>query len=148
MSTQFYLTKNIKKAKYFEEKKLTWFYPLKEGFCYSLQLDFFYSVIVPNLYLRNFTKSRFHCWFLDKVKNRKEVIQPHVPVRLPCYDLAPVTSFTFGLPTKDFGYSSLPSLDGRCVQGPGTYSRQRADLPLLAIPASWSRIADSNLNWG
>jgi len=22
------------------------------------------------------------------------VIQPHLPVRLPCYDLAPVTSFT------------------------------------------------------
>ena len=32
-------------------------------------------------------------------KNRKEVIQPHVPVRLPCYDLAPITSFTFGLST-------------------------------------------------
>ena len=28
-------------------------------------------------------------------KIRKEVIQPHLPVRLPCYDLAPVTSFTF-----------------------------------------------------
>ena len=25
---------------------------------------------------------------------RKEVIQPHLPVRLPCYDLAPVTDFT------------------------------------------------------
>jgi len=24
------------------------------------------------------------------------VIQPHLPVRLPCYDLAPVTGFTFG----------------------------------------------------
>jgi hypothetical protein len=23
-----------------------------------------------------------------------------------------------------------------------------ADAPLLAIPASWSRVADSNLNWG
>lgn len=27
---------------------------------------------------------------------RKEVIQPHVPVRLPCYDLVPVTDPTFG----------------------------------------------------
>ena len=27
---------------------------------------------------------------------RKEVIQPHVPVGLPCYDLAPVTGLTFG----------------------------------------------------
>ena len=25
---------------------------------------------------------------------RKEVIQPHLPIRLPCYDLAPVTGFT------------------------------------------------------
>jgi hypothetical protein len=27
---------------------------------------------------------------------RKEVIQPQVPLRLPCYDLAPITSLTFG----------------------------------------------------
>ena len=26
---------------------------------------------------------------------RKEVIQPQLPLRLPCYDLAPVTGFTF-----------------------------------------------------
>ena len=25
---------------------------------------------------------------------RKEVIQPHLPIRLPCYDFAPVTSLT------------------------------------------------------
>ena len=46
-----------------------------------------------------------------------------------------------------FGYSQLSWCDGRCVQGPGTYSRQYADLPLLAIPASWSRISDFNPNW-
>ena len=27
---------------------------------------------------------------------RKEVIQPQVPLRLPCYDLVPIRSFTFG----------------------------------------------------
>ena len=26
----------------------------------------------------------------------KEVIQPQVPLRLPCYDFTPITSFTFG----------------------------------------------------
>jgi hypothetical protein len=31
---------------------------------------------------------------------RKEVIQPHVPVRLPCYDFIPIADPTFG--------SSLP----------------------------------------
>ena len=27
---------------------------------------------------------------------RKEVIQPHLPVRLPCYDFTPVTDFALG----------------------------------------------------
>ena len=27
---------------------------------------------------------------------RKEVIQPQVPLRLPCYDLVPLTELTFG----------------------------------------------------
>ena len=30
-------------------------------------------------------------WFLL----RKEVIQPQVPLRLPCYDFIPITSHTF-----------------------------------------------------
>ena len=28
---------------------------------------------------------------------RKEVIQPHLPVRLPCYDFTPLTNHTFGV---------------------------------------------------
>ncbi len=27
---------------------------------------------------------------------RKEVIQPQVPLRLPCYDFIPITNHTFG----------------------------------------------------
>ena len=27
---------------------------------------------------------------------RKEVIQPHLPIRLPCYDFIPLTKHTFG----------------------------------------------------
>ena len=30
----------------------------------------------------------------QKKLRRKEVIQPHLPVRLPCYDLVPITSLT------------------------------------------------------
>ncbi len=30
------------------------------------------------------------------VSLRKEVIQPHVPVRLPCYDFVPLAPHTFG----------------------------------------------------
>ena len=62
--------------------------------------------------------------------SRKEVIQPQVPLRLPCYDFAPVTELAFGRSLSrlsvswvtDFGRSRLPWRDGRCVQGPGTYS--------------------------
>ena len=43
-----------------------------------------------------------------------------------------------------FWYNPLPWCDGRCVQGPGTYSPWHSDPRLLAIPTSWSRVADSN----
>ena len=34
---------------------------------------------------------------------RKEVIQPHLPVRLPCYDFTPLTLHTFGA-SAPFGF--------------------------------------------
>ena len=70
---------------------------------------------------------------------RKEVIQPQVPLRLPCYDFAPVTGLTFitsACALGNFGRHRLPWRDGRCVQGPGTYSPRHADPRLLAIPTS------------
>jgi hypothetical protein len=61
---------------------------------------------------------------------RKEVIQPHLPVRLPCYDFTPIADPTFdsSLPkgwATGFGCYRLSWCDGRCVQGPGTYSPRR-----------------------
>ena len=55
-----------------------------------------------------------------------EVIQPQVPLRLPCYDLVPIRKSVLraapcGWPS-DFGRPSLSWLDGRCVQGSGTHS--------------------------
>ena len=35
-----------------------------------------------------------NCVRLDLL--RKEVIQPHLPIRLPCYDFTPITKPTFG----------------------------------------------------
>ena len=85
---------------------------------------------------------------------RKEVIQPHLPVRLPCYDFTPLTLHTFdaSAPLRGsaggFGCRRLGWCDGRCVQGPGTYSPRRADPRLLATPASRRRVAASDPNWG
>ena len=88
---------------------------------------------------------------LHAVGSLKEVIQPQVPLRLPCYDFTPIIDQTVdgSLPegwVTGFGSSQLSWCDGRCVQGPGTYSPQHADLRLLAIPPSCSRVADCNLN--
>ena len=85
---------------------------------------------------------------------RKEVIQPHLPVQLPCYDFTPLAKPTLNscllcrLASTIFRYSQLGWCDGRCVQGPGTYSPQLSDLRLLAIPASCRRVSACNLNWG
>ena len=81
---------------------------------------------------------------------RKEVIQPHLPIRLPCYDFTPVIGLTFGGCSlrwlTDFGYSQLPWCDGRCVQGPGTYSPRHSDSRLLATPTSCGRVAAHSPN--
>jgi hypothetical protein len=36
-----------------------------------------------------------HAIIDSQVLLRKEVIQPHLPVRLPCYDFVPIASPTF-----------------------------------------------------
>ena len=51
------------------------------------------------------------------------MIQPQVPLRLPCDDLAHLTELRFALPNKArLIWTLLEWLDGRCVQGAGTYS--------------------------
>src|SRR5207237_8499045 len=47
---------------------------------------------------------------------------------------------------SDSRCTKLKRCDGRCVQGPGTYSPQYADLRLLATPSACRRVAACNLN--
>jgi hypothetical protein len=84
-------------------------------------------------------------------RSRKEVIQPQVPLRLPCYDFAPVTELTFGGCLLAVGppTSGPPSFHG--VTGGVYKARERihrgvADPRLLAIPASCGRVAAHNPN--
>ena len=79
---------------------------------------------------------------------RKEVFQPHLPVRLPCYDLAPVTSFTLGrsLRLQTLGTPSFHGLTGGVYKARERIHRAMADARLLANPASRSRVADSDPN--
>ena len=95
------------------------------------------------------TVLRLHSCFSSTLASlpRKEVIQPHLPIRLPCYDFTPVIGLTFdGCPLSVSSCSQLPWCDGRCVQGPGTYSPRHADPRLLATPTSCGRVAAHSPN--
>ena len=80
--------------------------------------------------------------------SKKEVFQPHLPVRLPCYDLAPVTSLTLGRSSRlrTSGTSGFHGLTGGVYKARERIHRAMADARLLANPASWSRVPDSSPN--
>ena len=82
--------------------------------------------------------------------SRKEVFQPHLPVRLPCYDLAPITSFALGrsLRSRTLGAPGFHGLTGGVYKARERIHRAMADARLLANPASWGRVADPSPNWG
>ena len=48
-----------------------------------------------NIMFESTYKVRCLCFTTSPVLHRKEVIQPHLPIRLPCYDFTLITSFTF-----------------------------------------------------
>ena len=80
------------------------------------------------------------------------MIQPQVPLRLPCYDFIPVTAHSVGGCLLAVSAPTSATSDSHDVTGGVYKARERihgavADAPLLAIPASWRRIAASNPNW-
>ena len=83
---------------------------------------------------------------------RKEVIQPQVPLRLPCYDLVPIDRFVFGACLLAVGTATSDAPIFRGLTG-GVYKAQEhihrgvADPRLLAIPTSRRRVAAFDLNW-
>ena len=140
------------------------------NFCYRLFLYFFNftSLSLSNLSM-NFSASRLRTPYIAKrplhctrlapcnppqklvsfTDSKKEVFQPHLPVRLPCYDLAPVTSFALGRSSRSrtSGAPGFHGLTGGVYKARERIHRAMADARLLANPTSWSRVADSNPNW-
>ena len=90
-------------------------------------------------------------WHGHQVLLRKEVIQPQVPLRLPCYDLVPITKLAFGTVLLAVGLATSGALSSRGLTG-GVYKAQEhihrviADTRLLAIPTSCRRVAACNLD--
>ena len=77
------------------------------------------------------------------------MIQPQVPLRLPCYDFTPVIDHTgvsdllaVSLPTS--GAANSHGVTGGVYKARERIHRDVADSRLLAIPTSRSRVADSD----
>ncbi len=83
---------------------------------------------------------------------RKEVIQPHLPVRLPCYDFVPIASPTFdnslpqGVRPSASGVTNFRDVTGGVYKARERIHRSVADLRLLATPTSRGRVADPDPN--
>ena len=108
-----------------------------------------YLSIIIYIYLNKLVCStRRTNLLLLRYHSRKEVFQPHLPVRLPCYDLAPITSVTLGrsLRLRTSGTPGFHGLTGGVYKARERIHRAVADARLLANPASWSRVADSSPN--
>ena len=80
--------------------------------------------------------------------SKKELFQPHLPVRLPCYDLAPITRFALGRSSRlrTSGAPGFHGWTGGVYKARERIHRAMADARLLANPASRSRVPDSDPN--
>ena len=62
---------------------------------------------------------------------RKEVIQPHLPIRLPCYDFTPVIGPTFGSSLLTVGSLTSGVTDSHGVTGGVYKTRERIHRDIL-----------------
>ena len=93
-------------------------------------------------------KTKLQIWILAALTEvrqqmllRKEVIQPHLPVRLPCYDLVLITDPTFDSSLLAVGPLASGVTDFHDLTGGVYKARERihrgvADPRLLATPTS------------
>ena len=67
----------------------------------------------------------FEDWLVCLCLPRKEVIQPHLPVRLPCYDFTPLTLHTFDASPLAVGPAASGADDSGGVTGGVYKARER-----------------------
>ena len=82
---------------------------------------------------------------------RKEVIQPQLPLRLPCYDFVPITSPTLdgcalAVRPPASGVAGFRDVTGGVYKAREHIHRSSADLRLLATPPSRGRVAAPDPN--
>ena len=72
----------------------------------------------------------FSCRF-TRLLLRKEVIQPHLPVRLPCYDFTPLTRRTLGTAPLSVRLATSGTSDSDGVTGGVYKARERIHRAML-----------------
>ena len=63
--------------------------------CFLLSTALLHSSSFPLWFLFCLFANTRYLWVISHILHRKEVIQPHLPIRLPCYDLTPINKPTF-----------------------------------------------------
>ncbi len=91
------------------------------------------------------------CLSTGDKKLRKEVIQPQLPLQLPCYDFVPVTSpaldgCILAVCSPVSGMTSFHDVTGGVYKARERIHRTVADARLLATPTSCRRVAAYNPN--
>ena len=112
------------------------------------------TALVVDLYRGTSPVFQTEAWSGETLRHfllRKEVIQPQVPLRLPCYDFIPVTVHSFGHCLLAVSACTSGTNDFHDVTGGVYKARERihaavADAALLAIPASRRRVAACDPN--
>ena len=86
-----------------------------------------FSLLHLSVYRPEMKPLRFRFGFLP----RKEVIQPHLPIRLPCYDFTPVISPAFGSSLLTVGSLTSGVTDSHGVTGGVYKTRERIHRSIL-----------------
>ena len=110
---------------------------IQNNFFYSSSVIIFYLLFISHCPSIEHRHKKKLCMLLL----RKEVIHPHLPVRIPCYDFTPITIHTLDAFPLAVGPAASGADNSRGVTGGVYKTRERihrsiADLRLLAIPAS------------
>ena len=91
--------------------------------------------LIPSGFSIDYSKRIFRRFrltlYLVPVLHRKEVIQPHLPIRLPCYDFTPVAYPTFGSALLAVRLLTSGVINSHCVTGGVYKARERIHRGML-----------------
>ena len=104
-------------------------FPFFHSFLFYFSFVFISSLFLPPCFLSNHSTTANQPLLLPLL--RKEVIQPHLPIRLPCYDFTPVIRPAFGCSLLSVGSQTSGISDSHGVTGGVYKTRERIHRNIL-----------------